>query len=82
MTHKEKCISYCFEYLNQRNAAFAFCFDTFSHYYRKNNGAWGNSYSIGMGAGDMMIQNYNSKTQEVKHERRTTSEESSTSRTF
>lgn len=58
MSHKEECICYCIDYLNQRNSAHAFNFSTFNHYYRKFNGAWGNAYSVVMSAGDMMIENY------------------------
>lgn len=80
MTHKEQCICYCFDYLNQRNAAHAFNFETFSHYYRKHNGAWGNPYSVGMNAGDMMIENYKPQTQEVSNEGRNETETKSTIR--
>ncbi len=69
MTHKEECLCYCIDHLNSRNLGFAFDFSTFSHYYRKHNGAFGNAWNIGLSAADMMIQNYNTKKQEVTHDR-------------
>lgn len=70
MTHKEECICYCIDHLNSRNLAQIFDFSIFSHYYRKYNGAWGNAWNIGVSAADMMIESFNSKSQEVTHDGR------------
>lgn len=66
MTHKQECIYYCIDYLNQRSIYNAYDSKTFNHYYRKNQGAWGNAYLVGMAAADMMIENFKTtNTQEV-----------------
>jgi hypothetical protein len=76
MSHKETCMSHCFDYLNQRNLAYVFNMQIFSHYYRKHNGAMGNAYSVGLNAGDLMIETF--KLQEVNHEGRNESQKATT----
>lgn len=68
MTHKEECLCYCIDHLQSRSLNHAFDFETFSHYYRKHNGAWGNAWNVGLSAADMMIDNANNKIQEVNHD--------------
>lgn len=61
MTHKQRCIDYCLQHLQQLSLAFTYSQDTFKHYYKKNNGAKGNAYLVGLHAADMMIKNYSPK---------------------
>lgn len=74
MTHKEECICYCIDHLNQRNLSHTFDFKTFEHYYRKNNGAWGNAYLIGLNSADMMIETQHNNIKTLNDERRNETE--------
>ena len=69
MTHKQECIRHCHEYLNSRNLTHVYNQHLFEHYYRKNSGHFGNAYSVGIKAGDLMINNYEPKLMEVNHDR-------------
>lgn len=80
MTHKEECICYCIDHLNQRNLAHTFDFNTFSHYYRKHNGAWANAYHVGLNAADMMITNYPTTIKNIDNDRRNESEAATSQR--
>ena len=61
MTHKQHCIDNCLQYLQQLSLAHTYSQQVFKHYYRKNNGAQGNAYLVGLNAADMMIKNYSPK---------------------
>lgn len=80
MSHKEECICYCIDHLNQRNLAHTFDFSDFNYYYRKFNGAWGNAYSVGMNAADIMIENASAKIKKINDERRNETEAGTTQR--
>jgi hypothetical protein len=57
MTHKQKCIEHCKGYLQQLNLNQYFSETLFMHIYRKQNGAQGNAFSIGINAADHIINN-------------------------
>ncbi len=61
MTHKQECICYCIDHLNSRNLFHVYNAKLFDHYYRKNNGFYGNAFAIGIKAADFMINNYEPK---------------------
>lgn len=65
MTHKQRCIAYCKQYLQQLSLDNIFSLATFNHYYRKHNGSTGNAYLVGLHAADLIINSTNLKTQEV-----------------
>lgn len=55
MTHKEKCVQHCKDYLHTRELSQYFNSTDFNHIYRKFNGAQGNAFSIGLTAADYII---------------------------
>jgi hypothetical protein len=57
MTHKQKCIQQCKDFLNSRNLSQYFNSADFEHIYRKFDGANGNAFSIGLSAADFIIFN-------------------------
>lgn len=57
MTHKQRCIDNCMQYLEQLQLGYAFSTSIFNHYYRKNHCCTGNAYLVGLNAADMMIKN-------------------------
>lgn len=57
MTHKQQCIQHCKEFLQQLNLAQYFNESLFMHVYRKQNGAHGNAFSVGIDAADHIIIN-------------------------
>lgn len=62
MTHKQRCISYCNEYLQTLSLDNIFSQALFNHYYRKNHGYMGNPYLVGLNAADLMIRETNKTT--------------------
>lgn len=56
MTHKQRCIDHCKDYLQQLSLPDVFCTKAFQHYYRKHQGAQGNPFNVGLSAADMMIR--------------------------
>ena len=56
MSNKQKAISHCKNYLNQLQLSNIFSESIFLHYYRKNNGANGNPFFIGINAADLIIR--------------------------
>lgn len=66
MTHKEICVCNCREHLQSRSLLHVFDQKVFEHYYRKNHGAQGNAFLIGLNAADLMITEY--KPKEIKKE--------------
>jgi hypothetical protein len=59
MTHKQNCISFCREQLQDLDLLHYFNMPHFEHVYRKQKGAQGNAFVIGSKAADFII--FNSK---------------------
>ncbi len=57
MTHKQKCVEHCKEYLDSLNLSAYYNSTHFEHIYRKFNGAQGNAFSIGLNAADFILIN-------------------------
>lgn len=55
MSHKEKCINYCREQLQNLNLLHYYSEAKFNHVYRKQNGAQGNAWIIGLNAADYIL---------------------------
>lgn len=56
MTHKQKCLQHCKDYLTQRNLLAYYCSKEFERIYSKG-GSIANPYSFGLSTGDAMIRN-------------------------
>lgn len=56
MTHKQKCIQHCKDYLSQRNLLAYYDSKEFERIY-KNGGCNANAFSFGLNTGDAMIRN-------------------------
>lgn len=63
MTHKQKCIGYCKEYLSTYSLTGIFSYSLFENYYRKFHGSNGNPYTVGLHAADYIIINTNKNVQ-------------------
>ena len=57
MTHKQNCIAYCMDYLENKNLSDFFSTALFEHYYRKHNGSQANPYTFGLSVADFIIHN-------------------------
>ncbi len=57
MSHKEKCVQYCKEQLQNLQLSQYFNAKDFEHIYRKYNGAQGNAFFVGLNAADFIIHN-------------------------
>jgi len=56
MTHKQRCIQHCKDYLDRFDCSHYYNSSDFEHIYRKFNGAQGNAFSIGLDAADYILQ--------------------------
>jgi hypothetical protein len=57
MSHKETCIKHCKDYLQQLQLSQYYTEQQFNHVYRKQNGAQGNAFTVGLNAADFIINN-------------------------
>lgn len=56
MTHKQTCIAFCKEYLQNVECGQYYNSKDFEHIYRKFNGANANAWSVGVDAADYILR--------------------------